>query len=85
MPTALALLCAELSSRGRIAYVEAESFGGQGEQAALLAEDGKLVGEPNVFLNAINGALSFIGVKQGDAHDEFDAVGLGRERDTEQW
>lgn len=78
-------LCVRLSQRGKVAYVEAEFFGGSGMQAAILADSGSIVGEPIVSLDAINEALRFMGVKKGEHPDEFAAVGLHAKRSTEDW
>src|SRR5882724_11719508 len=40
---ALTALCEKLSANGRIVYLEAESFGGAGTQAMLVAEHGKVI------------------------------------------
>jgi hypothetical protein len=75
----------KLSKSGRVAYVEAEFFGGAGTQANCLFENGVLVSNPTVHENAINEALKFLGVEVAGALDEFDAVDLGRHRSTERW
>ena len=85
LPQSLDLLCCKLSQRGLIAYVEAEFFGGNGEQAHVLYEDGVLLGLPVIAEDAINQALRHFGVLPGGDHDEFAAVGLGRFRDTDEW
>jgi hypothetical protein len=78
-------LGAELSKAGRIAYVEAEYFGGTGTQANCLFEFGQPLAEPGVSEEAINEALRFLGVTAADGKDEFDTVDLGRNRGTEGW
>jgi hypothetical protein len=85
IPESLAALCRTLSARGKVAYVEAEIFGGVGTQSVVLAEHGAVIRGPEVGESRINFALRFLGVSRGAAHDEFDAVGLGRHRDTEEW
>jgi len=84
LPEPLSGLMRELSSRGKAAYVEAEFFGGTGVQACVLADHG-CVEPPRVSIDAINQALRFLGVTKAEAYDEFDAVGLGRHRRTEDW
>jgi hypothetical protein len=74
-----------ISSLAPVAYVEAEFFGGDGEQSAFVWSDGSRVLGPIDSQHAINEALRFLGVQIGNAHDEFDAVGLGRHRDTNDW
>ena len=91
----------ELSLGGSVAYVEAEIFGGTGTQSACVYENGSCVLEPftsnpqalrnartkvQLSDDAINTALRRLGanVAQGSV-DEFDSVGLGRNRHTEDW
>lgn len=85
LPGNLAELCEKLSIQGQVAYVEAEYFGGTGTQAHALYSRGKAVGAVVVSDSAINEALCHIGVEKGGAADEFDAVGLGRYRNTDGW
>jgi hypothetical protein len=82
---AIAKLGEKLSGSGKVAYVEAEFFGGVGTQANCLFAIGRLVSGPTVHEHAINEALRFVGVEVCGATDEFDTVGLGRCRSTEQW
>jgi len=76
---------ARASSGGKLAYVEAEIFGGVGAQAHVLFQDGVKVSEANVGQGVINDALRFIGVVANPGFDEFDTVGLGKHRNTEDW
>ncbi len=69
----------------KIAYVEAEFFGGDGTQAAAVWENGKLIFGPVVDNDAINQALRIIGVAKNDHVDEFEALSLSRHRDTDKW
>lgn len=85
LPESIALLCRRLSRHGLIAYVEADFFGGTGQQAHALFKDGVAVGSPVVTEDAINQALKQLGVLPGRYHDEFAAVGLGRFRDVDDW
>ncbi len=80
----MAALCRALPTQGKVAYVEAEIFGGAGTQACILAELGR-VDSPYVGIDAINRALQFLGVEKGTCIDEFEALGLGRHRETEEW
>jgi hypothetical protein len=74
-----------ISSGAPIAYIEAEIFGGVGEQSAVVWSGSLRVIEPIHSQGAINQALRFLGVRIDSAHDEFDAVGLGQHRDTHDW
>jgi hypothetical protein len=74
-----------LSQNRTIAYIEAEVFGGSGTQASVIFTNGVQVGQPIVDHDAISQALRNLGVTKGSAIDEFEAVGLGRHRNTEEW
>ncbi|MFJ3302879.1 hypothetical protein ACIPSA_07140 [Streptomyces sp. NPDC086549] len=85
---------AEWSARGPVALVEAEYFGGVGEQQAAVWDGGALAlgplrveeGEPfPADGSPISQALRRLGVQAGDGQDEFAAVGLGRHRSTGRW
>jgi hypothetical protein len=93
-PAGFGRVLAACSANGPVAYVEAEYFGGAGEQSAMVWDGGQVVlrhlhlaekapipavGTP------ISQALRRLGVTKGDHQDEFDAVGLGRHRDTTDW
>jgi hypothetical protein len=84
---ALARLGAAMSrGGGAVAYVETDYFGGTGEQAAIAWKDGRVASGPEkTRIGAVSDALRRIGAEKGDAHDEFDAVGLGRHRHNEDW
>jgi hypothetical protein len=85
LPQSLDLLCRKLSRHGLIAYLEAEFFGGSGEQAHVLFKDGVALGSPVIAEDAINQALRHFGILPDGHHDEFAALGLGRFRDTDDW
>ena len=85
LPASVLDLLRTASLRGRIAYIEAELFGGAGLQACLLADGGDTVGPIYRGSDAINKALSFLGVIKGHSRDEFDAVNLGLHRSTDDW
>ena len=74
-----------VSNKIKVAYVEAEFFGGRGMQASVIFENEKIVSEPKLSINAINLALQYLGVSKLNFFDEFDALGLGKYRDTEKW
>src|SRR3954452_1729380 len=71
---------AGLSERGAVAYVEAEYFGGVGEQSTVLWLGG-VRHEPET----IKEALRALGVRAVGDRDEYDTVGLGRHRTTQDW
>ena len=85
VPPQIQKLCEQLSQGRALAYIEAEFFGGGGTQACVIFTDGRQVGQPIVSETAINEALHILGVSKGNAHDEFEAVGLGAHRDTDAW
>lgn len=70
---------------GRMAYIEAEFFGGDGTEAHILVEEDGEVRTAIAESDAINVALKWLGVQSGGKFDEFESVGLGRYRDTEDW
>ncbi|MCZ1009547.1 hypothetical protein [Streptomyces lydicus] len=85
---------ADWSAAGPVAYVEAEYFGGVGEQQAAVWDGGALVLGPlhaqegRAFPPAgspISQALRRLGVVAGAGEDEFSAVGLDRHRDGRAW
>ncbi|PPK65401.1 hypothetical protein V5P93_005821 [Actinokineospora auranticolor] len=83
------------SARGPLAYVEADYFGGSGEQYAAVWAGGEVTLGPVLKPeraplpaagSPISQALRALGAVVTDpAVDEFDAVGLGRHRRTESW
>src|SRR5262249_61635764 len=85
LPQTLAELCCRLSRLGTVAYIEAEIFGGAGTQAHVIFNRGAAQGSAVVSEHAINEALRILGIKASGAFDEFDAVGLGRHRHTDDW
>jgi hypothetical protein len=85
IPEALAALCSKLSAHGRVAYIEANFWGGEGTQASFVLDRGDLLQELLVADDAINVALRLLGTSKQQAHDEFEALGLGACRRTEEW
>jgi hypothetical protein len=98
VPGALERFLVEASDIAPVTYVEAEFFGGEGHQAALVWDHGMRVLEviepepeagapaPPLREGAINQALRRLGVSVATGEvDEFDTVGLGRFRSTEEW
>ncbi|MEV7551527.1 hypothetical protein AB0N89_18040 [Amycolatopsis sp. NPDC089917] len=94
MPGGFDRRLADCSTSGPVAYLEAEYFGGVGMQNAQVWDGGQVVlGPLHLEENQptppggspISQALRFLGVDKGDHHDEFDAIGLGRHRDTGDW
>jgi hypothetical protein len=85
-------LAIDISHDARVAYVTTFYFGGQGKQDALVWDKGSLrfspatpgydQGWPN---SSISQALRLIGVAAEKGMDEFDTVGLGKHRETQQW
>jgi hypothetical protein len=77
--------CCDLSKAGKLAYVEAEFFGGVGTQACVLFDQGVKSGSFTISPRAINEGLRALGVQRLMGKDEFESVGLDRERDTKDW
>ena len=76
-----------ISLHGVIAYVETDYFGGVGDQAAAVWENGKqcLAPAKSEKIGPINRALRFLGVRAESPRDEFDSIGLGTHRNNEAW
>lgn len=82
------------SHTGPVAYVEAEYFGGTGEQHAAVWHHGNLILSP-LHLTAshpfpaegspISQALRRLGAHTSGEIDEFAAIGLGQHRHVEDW
>ncbi len=77
-----------------VAYLEAEYFGGASSETAQVWDGGHVVlgplhlaenEPPPADGSPISQALRRLGVDKRDHHDEFDAVGLGRFRETDDW
>ena len=97
----VAALARTLSTDRRVLYMVSETFGGPGAAEAIAWHRSRLLYgpsgtcdleadlEPGYHLatadNAVNVGLRAIGVVAADGSDEFDTVGLGRHRMTEDW
>lgn len=72
-----------------VVFVTAEFWGGQGAQAATLYRSGAPPHPFETGYNAINQALRALGItaecSAESNKDEFDSLGLGRYRRTEDW
>ncbi|MFJ1754437.1 hypothetical protein [Kitasatospora sp. NPDC088134] len=78
------------SANGPVAYVEADIFGGTGDRYALAWTAGTLTLGPLTERTptgptTLSLALRHLGATSDGHLDEFDAVGLGRHRRTEDW
>lgn len=69
----------------KIAYVEAEYFGGQGGQIAIIWGNHKRQHLFPYGQDCINKVLKDFDVQTKSGNDEFDTVGLGRHRNTIDW
>jgi hypothetical protein len=86
-------LGSQLSAYGPIGYIEVEFFGGAGEQASVLWQNQKTIFGPLLSehsydkeaAGAVNQLLQFLGVEKLDYYDEFEALGLSRFRNSEDW
>ncbi|RKS05326.1 hypothetical protein DFP74_0920 [Nocardiopsis sp. Huas11] len=94
LPSGFDRALAACSTHGPVAYLEAEYFGGAGEQNAQVWDGGRVVLGPLRLLDGrpvpvggspISQALRRLGVVGGEDVDEFDAVGLGLHRRTAGW
>ncbi|MBK6011937.1 hypothetical protein [Streptomyces sp. MBT53] len=89
LPAGFERVLAEWSAVGPVAYVEAEYFGGAGEQRVVVWADGALVlgplDERPLGISPISQALRRLGATSGPGQDEFTAVGLDRHRHNDGW
>lgn len=94
LPSGFDGMLAAWSSAGPVGYVEADFFGGVGAQRAALWIGGDLVLGPVVVDEGqssgeagspISQLLRQLGVARDGHRDEFEAVGLGRCRQTTDW
>ncbi|MEH0509416.1 hypothetical protein QA942_37580 [Streptomyces sp. B21-106] len=94
LPGGFAKTLADWSTAAPVAYVEAEYFGGVGEQQAVVWDGGAIVlgplrvpeGRPLPPAgSAISQALRRLGVVAGAGEDEFTALGMERHRHVEGW
>lgn len=81
----------QASVAGTIAYAEAEYFNGEGYQAVVVWQDGAEILGPYLAYKMplhdkpINRVLRYLGIRVKDAVDEFDTLGLGACRRTDDW
>ena len=77
-----------LSATGPVGFLDIELFGGHGERTAVLWQNQEVAFGPVMSeddSSVTNQLLALLGVQKLDFHDEFDALGLGRYRSTNQW
>ncbi len=84
-PAPLVQPLSRLSEHSIAAYVEADFFGGRGDQRCVVWRKGSIVLEPLDDPNAINKALRRLSVRHRLFRDEFEAVGLNKHRSNEEW
>jgi hypothetical protein len=69
-----------------VSYIEVHYFGGQGGQRGIIWRKGTRIFEMEFQQDVVNAVLRQFGViKEKSKKDEFDTVGLGRHRNTEDW
>ena len=85
------------SKGGLLAYIEADYGAGKDFQAAVVWQDGEVNAGPwkdgtawdpreDARERPVNGALRILGVRHGsEFNDEWDAVALARQIDTDAW
>lgn len=69
----------------KFAYIEADYFGGEGGQIAVIWEEQKRIYLTEWGDCEINKVLKNFGIIAEDGKDEFDTVGLGQNRRTNEW
>ena len=67
------------------AFVGALYTGGPGTQWGVIFLNGRPTAPPAISGSFINRALAKLGIRAANGMDEFDTVGLGRHRHTEDW
>ena len=75
----------QLIADKKLAYVEAEYFGGEGGQMAIIWNNQKRESFFEYGHECINRVLKDFGVKHKISKDEFDTLELGRYRNTIDW
>ncbi|MGW4198754.1 hypothetical protein [Streptomyces sp. NPDC005004] len=94
LPGGFEPMLARWSAAGPVALVEAEYFGGVGEQRAAVWEGGAVVLGPlhvdedestPAEGSPVSRALRRLGLVARAGQDEFDTAGLGRRRTSEGW
>ena len=69
------------SNFGPLAYVEIDYH----RQASSVWDRGNIIFTSILQKNSVNDALKVLGVNKMNSFDEFEAIDLGRYRDTERW
>ena len=69
IPDGIAAIAETIARCGKVAYVEAEFFGGVGTQACVIWDAAGRPSQPVVDVHAINTAHQFLGVVIGDHHE----------------
>jgi hypothetical protein len=79
-------ILSQASSGKLITYIETEYFGGEGVQAAIVFENGKIIfGPKQADIGPINNALKKMGVsKEPACRDEFESIGLASFRSCDE-
>ena len=85
LPAALDKLGRQVSKLGKVGYIEAEIFGGSGNQAGIVWDKQARIWGPVISSGSINDVLKILSVEKGPHLDEFAALDLGRHRHTDQW
>jgi hypothetical protein len=86
LPNELMAFLSKLSTVGPLLYFETEYFGGEGSQLAVMFEDKKIVFGPSQnFIGPINDGLRLLGIQTKSNNDEFDSIGLGQHRFSQDW
>ena len=68
-----------------VAYVESEFFGGEGGHIGLIWKNGERAFTSDLNIQSMNEILKRLGVQKTTFKDEFDSIGLGQYRQTEDW
>ena len=86
LPNELTDTLSKLSALCPLLYFETEYFGGMGRQIAIVLKNGMITfGPAKNEIGPINDGLRLLGVRRKASDDEFDSIGLGRYRYTNDW
>jgi len=86
LPNELTDLLSKLSALCPLLYFETDYFAGTGHQLAVVFENEMITfGPAKNVIGPINDGLRWLGAKRKASDDEFDSIGLGRYRFTNDW
>ncbi|TCJ13729.1 hypothetical protein EPD60_11565 [Flaviaesturariibacter flavus] len=73
------------SAAGPVAYAEVSFWAGEGNEAGIIWQDGSRVRTIRFGRGVINAILKYLGCTATEGLDEFDTMGFGMRRFTDDW